>query len=264
MIPVGSPVDWANLLDAQVPVILDLVVDTWPKIAAPAANEGEDSITNRLCAALQSHPNREHYLFHICPQSVILEPTAGKTIGRMDIAFKPFVPSDKIYFCLECKRLNAMVNGGRRAGYVEYVRFGMLRFVTGQYASSVRHGGMLAYVLNGNVDDAMAGVEVNIRAQHHELGIDPPGALQPSSLRPKDKSARETNHRRTEPLPSVIIHHLFVAADETAPISPDTATATVVRPKNKKHTKLRNVEDKGQLRTKKNVKGNETKTGKGS
>lgn len=31
----------------------------------------------------------------------------------------------------------------------------MLRFVTGQYSKAVRHGGMIGYVLDGNVSRAM-------------------------------------------------------------------------------------------------------------
>lgn len=222
MIHFGSPSDWVKLLDSQVPAILELIVDSWGRISASAANELEDSITNRLCAALQNHPNREFYPFHIRSQTVILEPDLGTELGRMDIAFLPFVPSDKIYFCVECKRLNAMTGIGVRAYFVEYVRFGMLRFVTGQYASSVHHGGMLAYVLNNDVAGAITGVEGNIRTLHQSLGMDSPGAFQASSLRPTDTLARETLHRRNANLEPLLIHHLFVACDSNAPLRTET------------------------------------------
>ena len=230
----GSPGDWTNLLDSQVPSILELVVDTWGRISAPAANELEDSITNRLCAALQNHPNRESYPFHIRSQTVILEPGLGTELGRMDIAFLPFVPSDNIYFCLECKRLNVLIGNSVRAYFVEYVRFGMLRFVTGQYASAVRHGGMLAYILNGDVAGAIAGVEGNIRTLHQNLGMDSPGAFQASSIRPTDAMARETSHRRMGNPDPLLIHHLFVAGDPNAPMLPDTASASGTPPRKRK------------------------------
>lgn len=236
MIQYGSPSDWANLLDSQVPSILKLVVDTWGRISAPAANELEDSITNRLCAALQNHPNRESYPFHIRSQTVILEPGLGTEMGRMDIAFLPFVPSDHIYFGLECKRLNVLTGNSNRSYYVEYVRFGMLRFVTGQYASAVRHGGMLAYILNGDVAGAMAGVESNIRVLHQNLGMDSPGAFHASSIRPMDAMARETSHRRTGNSDPILIHHLFMPGDPNAPLRPVSppATATAVKKKTTK------------------------------
>jgi hypothetical protein len=198
-----------------------LVVDTWGRISTPAANELEDSITNRLCAALQNHPDRATYPFRIQSQSVILEPNLGTELGRMDIAFLPFVPSDAIYFCLECKRLNVLTAEGVRGYHVEYVRYGMFRFVTGQYASAVHHGGMLAYVLNGDVDGARDGVEGNIRTLHVDLGMDPPGAFQTSSLRPADAVARESRHRRTTSQDQFSIHHLFMAGDPNAPMMPD-------------------------------------------
>ena len=134
MTHIGSPSEWINLIDSQVPGILALVIDTWENPPKPAGNELENPVTNRLCAALQRCPNREAYPFHIRSQTVILEPDSGSELGHMDIAFLPFVPSDEIYFCLECKRLNVRGGDGVRPYFAEYVRFGMLRFVSGQYA----------------------------------------------------------------------------------------------------------------------------------
>jgi hypothetical protein len=222
---IGSPDDWVNLIDSQVPDILALVLDTWGTLPTPASNELEDHVTNRLCAALQRCPNRQAYPFHIRSQTVILEPDSGNELGRMDIAFLPFVPSDEIYFCLECKRLNVRGGDGVRAYYAEYVRFGMLRFVRGQYASAVRNGGMLAYVLNGDVTGAMAGIEGNIRAMHQDLGMDSPGAFDPSSVRPTDERARETRHRRAANPAPFLIHHLFVAVDPNAPMLPEPSAS---------------------------------------
>ena len=80
----------------QVPDILELVIDTWLRLPMPAANELEDPVTNRLCAALQNCPGRETYLFHIRSQTVILEADSGNELGRMDIAFLPFVGVDML------------------------------------------------------------------------------------------------------------------------------------------------------------------------
>jgi hypothetical protein len=38
----------------------------------------------------------------------------------------------------------------------------MVRFVSGQYANVVRHGGMLGYVLDGDITAAIANVHANI------------------------------------------------------------------------------------------------------
>ena len=169
----GSPADWVDLIDSQVPDILALVITSWESLPPPAANEHENNITNRLCAKMQNAPNREMLPFHIQPQDVILEPDSGNELGRTDIAFKPFVPSDKIYFCLECKRLNVRVPNAQqpRPYFAEYVRNGMLRFISGQYAGAVRNGGMLAFVLDAELTAAIAGVRANILAAQAELGI---------------------------------------------------------------------------------------------
>jgi len=132
-------------------------------------------------------------------------------MGRLDLAFSPLVPSESIYFCLECKRLNVVVNGTTRAYAAEYVTSGMLRFVTGQYARAVRHGGMLAYVLDGNVAHAIANVESNLRTQHVVLCMAAPGVFQPSSVLPKDSRVKETHHRRAHDTILFRIHHVFVA-----------------------------------------------------
>ena len=98
-------------------------------------------------------------MFQIRTQVVELDPMPGEDLGRMDIVFIPLVPREDIYFCLESKRLNVVKDGETRAYASEYVTFGMLRFVTGQYSKAVRHGGMIAYVLDGNLSRAISNIE---------------------------------------------------------------------------------------------------------
>ncbi len=233
MNPIGSPADWVDLIDSQVPDILALVIASWDSLPAPAANELENSITNRLCAKMQNAPDRETYFFHIQPQDVILEPGTGAELGRMDIAFKPFVPSDRIYFCLECKRLNVRVpNIPRpRTYFSEYVRHGMLRFISGQYAGVVRNGGMLAFVLNGDLTVAIAGVQENIQAAQAELGMSSPADFSASSIRPADARIRETSHRRAHDSEPFTIHHLFMAGDLHAPMLPEPSPKPSKQPR---------------------------------
>ncbi len=208
---VGTPTEWVDLIDPMVPQIIDLVLATWGAMPPPASDDREDDISNRLCAALRQSRNRTDYQFQIHPQSVILEPGADEELGRLDIAFWPLIPSEEVYFCLECKRLNVVCNGKTRAYCAEYVVHGMLRFVTGQYSRAVWHGGMLGYVLDGDVPGAMANVEENIRNRHAELGMQSPGSLGPSSIRQHDPFARETRHRRQQQKRLFRLHHLFLA-----------------------------------------------------
>ncbi|MBA3316432.1 MAG: hypothetical protein H0T47_24505 [Planctomycetaceae bacterium] len=155
-----------------------------------------------------------------------LDPAAGEDQGRMDIVFSPTIPREDIYFCLECKRINVRGKGGIRPYFVEYVRFGMFRFVRGQYSNAVRHGGMLAFVLNGDVTEAIAGVETNIRALYQDLGMAAPAAFQASSIQPADARQRETHHRRLRNPAPFVIHHVFVAGDPNAPALPEPSAAS--------------------------------------
>ena len=221
MIPIGSPTDWANLLDSLVPEILALVIATWEEMPAPAGDALEDPVSTAFCIRLRAGRNRCDLPFDIWTQLVELDPAAGEDQGRMDIVFKPMVPREYIYFCLECKRLNVRTANGLRPYSSEYVRFGMLRFVKGQYASIVRHGGMLAYVLDADIRKAIASVEGNIQARLAELGMDAPGTFLVSSILPNDGRVHETRHRRAaNPDDLFVIQHLFMAGDPNAPLLP--------------------------------------------
>lgn len=210
MAVVGTPTDWSDLIDPLVPQILSLVIAAWEGMPPPAPDEGEDRITIALCRALQQNRTARSLMFQIRTQVVELDPVPGEEFGRMDIVFLPLVPREDIYFCLESKRLNVVKDGATRAYASEYVTFGMLRFVTGQYSKAVRHGGMIAYVLDGNVARAMTNIENNMRRQHSALGMTAPGSFFPSTSLKGDARARETHHRRAHETQLFRIHHLFV------------------------------------------------------
>ena len=194
----------------MVPEILNLVVTTWEAMPAPAADEKEDNVTNDLCRALRQNRRTRELMFQIHTQFVELDPAADEDIGRLDIVFLPLIPREDIYFSLECKRLNALKDGKVRAYASEYVRFGMMRFITGQYSKEVHHGGMIAYVLDGNVTRARTNIAANIRRRHVALGMTFPGSFLPSTVLAEDDRARETHHHRTFESSQFRIHHLFM------------------------------------------------------
>ena len=210
MAVVGAPTDWADLIDPLVPQILSLVIAAWEGMPQSAPSEGEDNITIALCRALQQNRTARSLMFQIRTQVVELDPVPGEDFGRMDIVFIPLIPREDIYFCLESKRLNVVKGGETRSYASEYVALGMVRFVTGQYSKAVRHGGMVAYVLDGNVARAIANIENNIRRQHAALGMTAPGSFLPSTSLKGDARARETHHRRVYETELFRIHHLFV------------------------------------------------------
>jgi hypothetical protein len=208
---IGISTEWSDLIDPMVPEILNLVIASWQEMPSPATDEKEDNITVTLCRILMQNRTARGLMFQVRTQVVELDPMPGQDLGRLDIAFIPLVPREDIYFCLESKRLNVVKNGERRAYASEYVQFGMLRFVAGQYSKAVRHGGMIGYVLDGDVSDAMTNVEANIRQRHKELCMTPPGAFVSSTVLKGDTRARETHHQRAHETVLFRIHHLFMA-----------------------------------------------------
>ena len=206
---VGTPDDWIDLIDSLVPDILNLVISTWEEMPAPSADAREDPTTEEFSRCLRRNRNSGMLPFQVHVQMVQLASGAGEDQGRMDIVFLPLVPREDIYFCLECKRLNVVHEERVRPYTSEYLTHGMLRFIQGKYAAQVRNGGMLGYVLDGNVAQAIRNVSRLIEERHDELRMQPPGEMMQSSILPEDTRLRETRHSRPFKPQNFLIHHIF-------------------------------------------------------
>jgi len=205
------PPEWVNLIDYLVPDILSLVISTWEEMPPPAPDALEDPTTEQLCRCLRQNRNSSSLPFRIDIQMVELDPAVDQDQGRMDIVFSPMVPHESIYFCLECKRLNVVGVNEVRAYASEYVLYGMMRFIRGQYSAMVQHGGMLGYVLNGDVKRAIKNVSGAVKKNYCDLGMEAPGEMRPSSLLPDNLRIRETHHERQHISDLFQIHHIFVS-----------------------------------------------------
>lgn len=206
---IGTPGDWADLIDTLVPDILNLVISTWEEMPSPNSDAREDPTTEEFSRWLRRSRDGGMLPFQIHVQMVELGPGAGGDQGRMDIVFLPLIPREDVYFCLECKRLNVVYAGGVRPYASEYLTHGMLRFIRGQYASQVRNGGMLGYVLDGDVAQAIRNVSSLIAQRYKELQMQAPGAMTRSSILPRDTRLRETRHVRPLETKTFLIHHIF-------------------------------------------------------
>lgn len=206
---VGIPDAWTVLVDALVPDILELVMSSWANMPMLAVDAREDPTTEELCRRLRRNRNGARLPLRIDIQMVELGTTANSDQGRMDIVFSPLIPTEEVYFCLECKRLNVVGDRGVRSYASEYVGKGMLRFIRGRYAACVRHGGMLGYVLDGNIGSAVASVRRAIRRRYQELKMQAPGDMLGSTIRPSEKNVRETHHTRHAGDVGFCIHHIF-------------------------------------------------------
>ena len=215
---VGDPSYWDDFFQQNlIPSVLSHVIATWEQMPRPGPSDLEDAISVKLYSALVKSKDRNAHPFLIRFQDVEVDTDLAKETGRKDIVFFPSLQEEEIYLCLEAKRLSAVVSGVRRSLADEYVKEGMQRFVDGKYARFVRHGAMLAYVLDGDTDRAMQNVEKNIRNRLAVLRMDKNGGFVTSTIRPDDPRTKETNHRRAHEKPVFRIHHLFLAGEDIGP-----------------------------------------------
>ena len=209
----GDAANWDDLFSDQLlPSVFALVLDAWKRIEKPAADEHENTTSLHLYCALIRGKDRQNHAFLIQYENLEIDADLATVTGRKDIVFFPSLNDEDVYFCLEAKRLNALVSGVRRSLAGEYVTEGMQRFVDRKYSRQVCHGGMLGYVLDGDIDRAMSKVADAIHRHHGNLGMEPPGEMRASAVRPDDTHAKETRHLRRNGEMLFRIHHLFVAS----------------------------------------------------
>lgn len=207
---IGDSSEWDDFIaKGGVGTVMGLVLDAWAILPPPAADELEKKTSIRLYATLIKKQDRNAHRFLIRYEDVEIDVDLEKETGRKDIVFFPSHDGN-FYFCLEAKRLNARISGVMTSLADEYVKEGMQRFVSGKYSRHVHHGGMLGYVLDGDMPRAMRNVLSNIRAHHAALGMDPPGDWRESPIRPVDTHAKETDHQRAHTDRRFFLHHQFV------------------------------------------------------
>ncbi len=206
----GDSSSWDDFFQQNlVPTVLSYVVETWAQMPKPGVSELEDAISLKLYSAMIHGKDRSKHLFLIRYQDVEVDTNLAKVTGKKDIVFFPPSNMEEIYLCLEAKRLNAVISGVKKSLADEYVKNGMQRFVNGQYSRTVRHGAMLAYVLDGQIAQAMKNVENNIHKRLTALCMPPNGGFMVSSVRPTDPCSKETHHQRKDETDKFRIHHLF-------------------------------------------------------
>lgn len=215
MSSVGDSSQWDDLFEQElIPTILALVLAAWEQLPTLAEDEYEDTVTNKLYAAMKNGKDRQRHPFLIQLQNAEFHSATETIVGWKDIAFYPS-NDEEIYFCLEAKRLNAIVSGKSESLASEYVSEGIQRFVDRKYSPQVRHGGMLGYVLDGDIARAINNVANCIRLHEANLRMNPPGELRPSMIRPQHGNAKESHHRRDQETTVFRLHHLFVANSMT-------------------------------------------------
>ena len=107
---------------------------------------------------------------------------------------------------LECKRLS----GGDTRLSREYVREGMDRFRSGKYGANHVFGFMVGYVLAGDLNDAVNGINEYLSRQSRSSETLTPADIEPVG------ACWESDHVRAVPLPPIHLKHVFLAVSTVA------------------------------------------------
>ncbi|MFI5394012.1 MAG: hypothetical protein ACHQ9S_00640 [Candidatus Binatia bacterium] len=207
----GDPRLWLDSFSpGLIPQIIQLVLTSWDAFEKPGRSEKEVPITRRFRSFLKRRKNALRELpVRIDRESVEDDPNTGNERGRIDIRFtEGYSCREEVYFAFECKRLNVPTKTGCRSLAREYVTQGMMRFVTAQYAAGLEHGGMIGYVLDGNVGKAVAAVDHSISTAGRKLKMRAPLRLRESLLIPGRRDVRETSHHLSDRM--FRIQHVFL------------------------------------------------------
>jgi len=194
-----------------IPEILELVITSWETFNKPDRLEREVPISKAFKEKIRADKNlRDDLPFHIWREL----PTANtrpEDDGRIDICFA-FTgnPNEEIYFAFECKRLRIPYASGVDTNNSDYVGDqGMMCFVTGKYSESVTNGGMLGYVMDGKIKEAITSLGEIIESKAAALKLAKNKGLELSSIIPMSDKVRETRHALIKK--HFIIHHIFLA-----------------------------------------------------
>lgn len=194
----------------QVKEIIQLILQSWQTFTAKL--KLEDKITNKFYAHLTENKDRSKCFFVIVARPAEID-EQGKEIGEIDIKVI-YRNQEKTYFSFECKRLRVSFPSGFDTLAGKYVTEGMCRYFNGQYARDLDKGGMLGYVMDGNIVDAISNVKTAIEKRRSNLYMQEDETLKTSSC-VISKQVKETLHKYG-PTGRFTIYHIFLPMDFTA------------------------------------------------
>ena len=174
MTAAGDTAKWAERFRTLDIRFLERVVAVWPKCTAALPSQPpEDTITIGLVNLLLKDPGARrlfHWLeFQFEPFGFTDDGTAYSK-GRIDMALILDGERER-YLAYECKRLNVVYDGRRSSLATPYVKEGLVRFVTEQYAENLSVGCMLGYVMDGDVEAAETRIHAAIDNQRPRIGL---------------------------------------------------------------------------------------------
>lgn len=171
---VGDPRDWKDRFITVDERLLWRILHVWPTCVGLLPGQPEedtitinlvhllsiDAVVRRICHFV----TYQHEPFGTHPNGVKFSK------GKIDVAILLDQERER-YLAYECKRLNVIHGGTRSSLATPYVKDGMMRFLTEQYAAGLPVGCMLGYVMDGDLAFALAQVNAAIAAQKAPLGL---------------------------------------------------------------------------------------------
>ena len=191
--------------------VMQLILQTWNNDLNLQENvRHETCITALFRDALINAYEEDGRNWFITLEDPITDPDTGQEQGRNDLRFYPPVHrGQKVFFTVECKRLHVTTASGFSSLIPEYVNEGMIRFITGVYSQNHSKGGMIGYVMDANITEAMRKIKNKIEMNSNCLQLLPQqGTEIPSSVLKDYPYSADTYHTRTSG--EFVIHHILL------------------------------------------------------
>ncbi len=194
---------WGLFPNGWIGEALRHVLDVWKTLSLPANMRLETRITKLLVGAIRQQYEMDERDWFVTVEDPDWN-DLGKEISRTDIRLYPPGPKrHSVCFVFECKRLNTSSSDAARYGGAK----GMMCFVTGKYSTGMPFGGMIGFVMDGNLSSAKTAVFNIIHKNRNRLRVSPNGQYQQCSLL-SESFHGETHHKLTDG--SFVMYHLLL------------------------------------------------------
>lgn len=186
------------------------IVETWAAFSMQREVRHETRITALFRDALIEAYVAAGRNWFIALEDPVTDPDFGTELGRNDLRFYPQSHyGQTIFFTIECKRLRVKGTSGLSHRADKYVDEGLQRFVDGRYSAGLPCGGMVGYVMDGDVAEGFATVRAAIEAKATELRVSAEGVCVPSSAVANYEWSADTHHACQTG--EFAVHHVLVA-----------------------------------------------------